>query len=57
MQGCKTREYHPGAGRNFRCSQQCQGKNPRKRIIMLDVGSSDAINNPKAKIQNKELTP
>ena len=51
----KTRNYWP-RGWIFRCNRQCEGKDTRQGIITLEVECSDATDNVKAKIQNKELS-
>ena len=53
-QRSKTWDYHP-RGWIFGYSWQCQGKDPREGIITLGTESSEATDNIKAKIQDKEL--
>ena len=47
----QDKESSPG------CNWQCEGKDPRQGLITLEVEFSYAIDNVKAKIQDKELWP
>jgi len=49
------REYHI-RGWIFGCNQQCQGQNPIQVNTMLEAEYFDAIDNIKAKMQNKGLS-